>query len=93
MWPFAPASSELIDRALERTGYDLAVWLPGGQRRLANVRKLMRLAREHEAGARAQTCARSSIWSPGAYARLGDGAGKARESEAPVEGGRSTPSG
>ena len=32
------------------TGYDLAVLaMPGGQRRLANVRKLMRLAREHEA--------------------------------------------
>ena len=41
---------ELIDRVLERTGYDLAVLrMPGGPRRLANVRKLMRLAREHEA--------------------------------------------
>ena len=40
----------LIDRVVERTGYDLAVLaMPGGQRRLANVRKLMRLAREHEA--------------------------------------------
>jgi ATP-dependent helicase/nuclease subunit A len=39
---------ELLDRALERTAYDLAVLaLPGGQRRLANVRKLMRLGREH----------------------------------------------
>ena len=40
----------LIERAIEQTGYDLAVLaMPGGQRRLANVRKLMRLAREHEA--------------------------------------------
>ncbi|HEU0316085.1 MAG TPA: 3'-5' exonuclease, partial [Solirubrobacteraceae bacterium] len=39
----------LIDRAIELTGYDLAVLaMPGGPRRLANVRKLMRLAREHE---------------------------------------------
>jgi ATP-dependent exoDNAse (exonuclease V) beta subunit len=39
----------LIERALERTGYDVRMLaLPGGQRRLANVRKLMRLAREHE---------------------------------------------
>ncbi|MBV9004632.1 MAG: UvrD-helicase domain-containing protein, partial [Solirubrobacterales bacterium] len=34
---------ELIGRALERTGYDLAVLaMPGGRRRLANVRKLTR---------------------------------------------------
>ncbi len=39
---------ELIERALERTGYDLTVLaMPGGQRRLANIRKLMRLGREH----------------------------------------------
>lgn len=39
----------LIERALERSGYDLRMLaMPGGQRRLANVRKLMRLAREHE---------------------------------------------
>ena len=44
------AVESLIDRALELTGYDLAVLaMPGGPRRLANVRKLMRLAREHEA--------------------------------------------
>ncbi len=44
------AVESLIDRVIERTGYDLAVLaMPGGQRRLANVRKLMRLAREHEA--------------------------------------------
>ncbi len=40
---------DLIERGLERTGYDLRMLaMPGGQRRLANVRKLMRLAREHE---------------------------------------------
>ena len=37
----------LIDRVLERTGYDDTVLaLPGGQRRLANLRKLMRLGAE-----------------------------------------------
>jgi len=41
-------AEELLDRALERTGYDLFVLaLPGGRRRLANVRKLMRLGRQH----------------------------------------------
>jgi ATP-dependent exoDNAse (exonuclease V) beta subunit len=41
---------ELIDGALSATGYDLAMLaMPGGRRRLANVRKLMRLGREHEA--------------------------------------------
>jgi ATP-dependent helicase/nuclease subunit A len=40
---------ELIDSALTRSGYDLAMLaMPGGRRRLANVRKLMRLGREHE---------------------------------------------
>jgi ATP-dependent exoDNAse (exonuclease V) beta subunit len=40
---------ELIDSALVASGYDLAMLaMPGGRRRLANVRKLMRLAREHE---------------------------------------------
>ena len=40
----------LIERVLERTGYDLKVLaLPGGQRGLANVRKLMRLGRQHTA--------------------------------------------
>ncbi|HEY5318589.1 MAG TPA: UvrD-helicase domain-containing protein, partial [Solirubrobacteraceae bacterium] len=40
---------DLIERALEVTGYDLSILaMPGGERRLANVRKLMRLGREHE---------------------------------------------
>jgi len=40
---------ELIESALTRSGYDLAMLaMPGGRRRLANVRKLMRLGREHD---------------------------------------------
>ena len=40
----------LIERVLEHTGYDLRVLaMPGGQRRLANLRKLMRLGRRHAA--------------------------------------------
>ncbi len=39
----------LLERAIAATGYDLAVLSrPGGDRRLANLRKLMRLAREYE---------------------------------------------
>ncbi|WP_028059214.1 UvrD-helicase domain-containing protein [Candidatus Solirubrobacter pratensis] len=39
----------LLERAIAATGYDLAVLArPGGDRRLANLRKLMRLAREYE---------------------------------------------
>jgi ATP-dependent helicase/nuclease subunit A len=75
---------QLIDRALELTGYDLTVLaMPGGQRRLANVRKLMRLAREHEAAAGSDlreflgvVAGRASEW----------GRAESRESEAPVEG-------
>src|SRR2546430_12554207 len=45
-----PRSTLFPYTTLFRSGYDLAVLaMPGGQRRLANVRKLMRLAREHEA--------------------------------------------
>ncbi len=40
---------QLIDRVLQLTGYDdVVLAMPGGQRRLANVRKLMRLGREQE---------------------------------------------
>jgi ATP-dependent helicase/nuclease subunit A len=40
----------LIDRAVTRTGYDRHILsLTGGTRRMANVRKLMRMAREFEA--------------------------------------------
>ncbi len=39
----------LLERAIAATGYDVAVLgRPGGERRLANLRKLMRLAREYE---------------------------------------------
>jgi ATP-dependent helicase/nuclease subunit A len=42
--------AELIDAAIARTGYDLAVLMrPSGEARFANVRKLMRLAGEFEA--------------------------------------------
>jgi ATP-dependent helicase/nuclease subunit A len=40
----------LVDRAVTLTGYDRHILaLPGGTRRMANVRKLMRMAREFEA--------------------------------------------
>jgi ATP-dependent helicase/nuclease subunit A len=40
----------LIDRAVTKTGYDAHILsLPAGGRRMANVRKLMRMAREFEA--------------------------------------------
>ena len=39
----------LLERAIVATGYDLATLArPGGDRRLANLRKLMRLAGEYE---------------------------------------------
>jgi ATP-dependent helicase/nuclease subunit A len=42
----------LIDRAVTLTGYDRHLLaLPGGTRRMANVRKLMRMARQYEADA------------------------------------------
>ncbi len=77
------ATEELIDAAVARTGYDVAMLaMPGGRRRLANVRKLMRLAREHE-----------DEHGPdlrGFLARVAEReagrAGGAHESEAPVEG-------
>jgi ATP-dependent exoDNAse (exonuclease V) beta subunit len=73
---------ELIERVLERTGYDLYMLrLAGGERRLANVRKLMRLGREY---------AVAHGWDlrgflEFAYERRIFSAG-AEESEAPVEG-------
>ncbi len=43
--------AELIDAAITETGYDLAVLMrPAGEARFANLRKLMRLAAEFEAG-------------------------------------------
>jgi ATP-dependent exoDNAse (exonuclease V) beta subunit len=77
---------ELIERGLSRSGYDVAMLaMPGGVRRLANVRKLMRLGREYEAesgrdlrGFLELVRGRAAGWA---------GFGNAvRESEAPVEG-------
>jgi ATP-dependent exoDNAse (exonuclease V) beta subunit len=73
---------ELVERVLEQTGYDLAVLaMRDGQRRLANVRKLMRLGREYAAadgpdlrGFLELVRRRASPWSP-----------DPDESEAPVE--------
>jgi ATP-dependent exoDNAse (exonuclease V) beta subunit len=77
-------AERLIDRVLDRTGYDLTVLaMPGGQRRLANIRKLMRLAREHEAAHGPDL--RGFLELVAGRAR-GLAAGDARESEAPVEG-------
>jgi len=76
---------ELVERVLSATGYDVAMLaMPGGRRRLANVRKLMRLGREHEAVSGRDLRAflelvrgREAGWA---------GYGDERESEAPVEG-------
>jgi ATP-dependent helicase/nuclease subunit A len=74
---------ELIDRALERTGYDIAMLaLPGGERRLANVRKLMRLGREHEAAHGRDLRGFLELVS----GRESGRSSESRESEAPVEG-------
>jgi len=76
---------ELIDRMLVRTGYDLTMLaMPGGPRRLANVRKLMRLGREFEAASGPDL--RGFLeFVRGREAGWG-GFGDPRESEAPVEG-------
>ena len=73
----------LIDRALVRGGFDLALLrAPGGPRRLANVRKLMRLAREWEA--REGRDLRGFL--DAVAERAGEELELSRESEAPVEG-------
>jgi ATP-dependent helicase/nuclease subunit A len=47
-WRLGPA--QLIERAIAASGYDLAVLaMRGGERRWANVLKLLRLAFEHQA--------------------------------------------
>ena len=72
-------AEELIDRALASSGYDAALLaLPDGRRRLANVRKLMRFAREWEAEAGPDLAGFVEL-----LGRRQVGAG--RESEAPVE--------
>jgi len=73
----------LLDRALDRTGYDLAVLrMPGGPRRLANARKLMRLAREHEAREGRELRGFLDAMAE----RAGEDLEQSRETEAPVEG-------
>jgi ATP-dependent helicase/nuclease subunit A len=73
-------AEELIDRALAHRGYEqLIAARPDARRRFANVRKLMRFAREWEAGHGTDL--------PGFVALLGvrtEGEG-GKESEAPVE--------
>ena len=74
---------ELIERAMVLGGYDLrTLALPGGERRLANLRKLMRLGREYEE--RFGRDLRGFLGLVGA--RTAGARGDARESEAPVEG-------
>ncbi len=73
----------LVNRALVQTGYDLAMLaMPGGPRRLANVRKLMRLGREHEADHGPDLRGFLRI----AAERAAGRAGSSREAEAPIEG-------
>ncbi|HMJ01611.1 MAG TPA: UvrD-helicase domain-containing protein [Conexibacter sp.] len=75
----------LLDRVLARTGYDLVLLrMEGGARRLANVRKLMRLAREHEA--RHGRDLRGFADLVTSLVGGADASGDERESEAPVEG-------
>jgi ATP-dependent helicase/nuclease subunit A len=73
-------AEELIDRVLAVSGYELALLrLPDGRRRLANVRKLMRLAREWEAEGGSDLAGFIDL-----LGRLRSG-GADRESEAPME--------
>ncbi len=76
---------ELVARALQESGYDLTMLaMPGGTRRLANVRKLMRLGGEHEALEGPDL--RGFLELVKGRASGASGTGDARESEAPVEG-------
>ncbi|HTU94399.1 MAG TPA: UvrD-helicase domain-containing protein, partial [Solirubrobacteraceae bacterium] len=74
---------ELIDSALVASGYDLAMLaMPGGRRRLANVRKLMRLARQHEDAHGPDLHGFLDLVADREAGRASD----SRESEAPMEG-------
>jgi ATP-dependent exoDNAse (exonuclease V) beta subunit len=74
---------EVIERAMSHNGYDVRMLaLPGGERRLANLRKLMRLGREFEE--RHGRDLRGFLGLVGA--RTAGARADARESEAPVEG-------
>ncbi len=75
---------QLIDRALAQTRYDDAVLaLPGGQRRLANLRKLMRLGSEQTASSGDPL---REFLDLVRFRAAGWGGGDRAESEAPVEG-------
>jgi ATP-dependent helicase/nuclease subunit A len=72
---------QLLDRALARGGYELHVaGLPDARRRLANVRKLLRLAREWQVEHGSELRGFVDLLQSRA-----DGSDGARESEAPVE--------
>ncbi|HWD73568.1 MAG TPA: UvrD-helicase domain-containing protein [Solirubrobacteraceae bacterium] len=74
---------ELIDSALVASGYDLAMLaMPGGRRRLANVRKLMRLGREYEDAHGPDLHGFLAVVAD----RQSGRSAESRESEAPVEG-------
>ncbi len=75
--------AELVARAVAARGYDLAVLrMPGGARRLANVRKLLRLAREHQA---AEGPGLRGFVDAVARRTGREALAEAREGEAPVE--------
>jgi ATP-dependent helicase/nuclease subunit A len=77
----------LLDRVLARTGYDLALLrMEGATRRLANVRKLMRLAREHEAQHGRDLRGFVDLAARLTRVATDPRASEDRESEAPVEG-------
>jgi ATP-dependent helicase/nuclease subunit A len=74
---------QLIERAIAHNDYDLrTLALPGGERRLANVRKLMRLGRDYEERFGRDLRGFLGLVAAGAAGARAD----ARESEAPVEG-------
>jgi len=72
----------LLDRVIEATGYELSVLAayPDGRRRLANVRKLLRLAGEFEASAGPDLHGFVALLN-----RRAAGGTAGREAEAPVE--------
>jgi ATP-dependent exoDNAse (exonuclease V) beta subunit len=77
----------LLDRVLARTGYDLTLLrMEGGARRMANVRKLMRLAREHEAQHGRDLRGFVDLVGRLVASATDPRASEDRESEAPVEG-------
>ena len=74
-------AEQLLDRALARNGYELHIaGLPDARRRLANVRKLLRLAREWQAQHGSDLRGFVDL-----LIGRADGGDGARESEAPVE--------